>query len=313
MSNIDFEKSYVVLQGWMTSEMELKGSELIIYGIIYGFSQTENQRYTGGLKYLTKWTNSSKQDVISKLKSLEDKGFIKKYTELKNNVKFCEYEAIYTGGKNFLPVVNDFNQGGKNFLLNNISDTESSSNITELYIIDDSLEYSDKPDEDAKINELFQKNKKQENNLRGLLGDNIFRKTKSATPVLEKKNHITNNLKIKVNQLNESEEVKNVLYTWLDVLAQNKKQMSTEQLVIAVSELDRATNDDAVKVEAIKKATLRVYRSFEWTIEDAKKCLHKDINHLHNGSTTPTKTLEELNSRSTQWENEEDKIIPDIF
>ena len=86
-------ENYVVIQGWMITELDLKGNELLIYAIIYGFTQSENQVFSGSLQYLADWTNLSKRNVIERLKSLVDKGFIIKTEKLVNNVKSCEYRA----------------------------------------------------------------------------------------------------------------------------------------------------------------------------------------------------------------------------
>lgn len=32
-------ENYLVIQGWMITELKLKGNELLIYAIIYGFSR----------------------------------------------------------------------------------------------------------------------------------------------------------------------------------------------------------------------------------------------------------------------------------
>ena len=85
------DKTYVVIQSFMVNELDLKGNELIIYAIIYGFSQAENQTFSGSLQYLADWTNCTKQGVIKILKSLVDKGFIVKKENVINSVKFCEY------------------------------------------------------------------------------------------------------------------------------------------------------------------------------------------------------------------------------
>lgn len=84
--------NYVVLQSFMIKDLSLKGLELIVYAIIYGFSQNEG-RFTGSLQYMADWTNSTKQGVIKCLKSLEEKGLITKFETPKNGVKFCEYYA----------------------------------------------------------------------------------------------------------------------------------------------------------------------------------------------------------------------------
>lgn len=86
-------ENYVNICGWMLTDLKLKGNELIVYAIIYGFSQAENQVFSGSLKYLADWTNSTKQSVTKCLKSLVEKGYIKKSDKIINGVKFCEYYA----------------------------------------------------------------------------------------------------------------------------------------------------------------------------------------------------------------------------
>ncbi len=86
-------EQYIVLQGWMISDLNLKGNELIIYACIYGFSQAENQVFNGSLQYLADWTNSTRQTVINSLKSLIEKGYIEKTDKVINGVKFCEYQS----------------------------------------------------------------------------------------------------------------------------------------------------------------------------------------------------------------------------
>ena len=43
MSDKIKNENYVLIQGWMINELKLKGNELLIYALIYGFSQAENQ------------------------------------------------------------------------------------------------------------------------------------------------------------------------------------------------------------------------------------------------------------------------------
>lgn len=109
------DENYILIQGWMITELSLKGNELLIYAIIYGFSQIENQSFNGSLQYLAEWTNSTKQSAIKCLKALIDKGYIGKNEKYINNVKFCEYYAT-----KFNRVVNKVEQGSKQSLPNNI-------------------------------------------------------------------------------------------------------------------------------------------------------------------------------------------------
>lgn len=80
MNNVK-DGSYILIQSWMIKDLELKGNELLIYAIIYGFSQADGTAFTGSLQYLADWTNSTKQGVIKNLKSLMEKGFVKKVGE----------------------------------------------------------------------------------------------------------------------------------------------------------------------------------------------------------------------------------------
>lgn len=86
-------ENYIVIQGFMVNELGLKGNDLLVYAVIYGFSQLKNQRFTGSLQYLADWTNSSKQGVQKNLKSLLDKGLIAKEDKIITGVKFVEYYA----------------------------------------------------------------------------------------------------------------------------------------------------------------------------------------------------------------------------
>ena len=87
------DENYINIQGWMVTKLGLKGNELLIYAIIYGFSQAEDQTFNGSLQYLADWTNSTKQGVTKNLKALVEKGYIIKEDKYINNVKFCEYYA----------------------------------------------------------------------------------------------------------------------------------------------------------------------------------------------------------------------------
>ena len=84
-------ENYINIQGWMVTDLGLKGNNLLIYAIIYGFSQEEGQRFTGSLQYLADWTNSTKRGVLKNLKALTDAGLIAKEETTINGVKFCTY------------------------------------------------------------------------------------------------------------------------------------------------------------------------------------------------------------------------------
>lgn len=94
MANKIKEGNYINIQSFMVNDLNLKGNELLVYAIIYGFTQNYEDKFTGGLQYLCDWTSSTKQGIIKNLKSLVDKGLIEKSEVFKNGVKFVEYSTI---------------------------------------------------------------------------------------------------------------------------------------------------------------------------------------------------------------------------
>lgn len=108
-------ENYVIIQGFMISELKLKGNELLVYAIIYGFSQDGESVFSGSRNYLASWCNVSLPTIDNALKSLRDKGLIEKKTEIKNNVTFNTYKISLVGVKNLY-------RGGKKSLHNNIED-----------------------------------------------------------------------------------------------------------------------------------------------------------------------------------------------
>jgi len=143
-------ENYITIQGWMVTELKLKGNELLIYALIFGFTQTTNQNFTGSLQYVADWTNSTKQGVLKCLKNLIDKGFIEKREYYKNKVKYCEYRTTEFNG-----VLNKVEQGMQQSLIggikqslpNNISLNNNSNNTNDIKEFTLSNESEEKPKE----------------------------------------------------------------------------------------------------------------------------------------------------------------------
>ena len=161
------EGNFIVIQSFMVTELGLKGNELLIYAIIYGFSQDEGQRFTGSIQYLAEWTNMTKRSVLNILQSLVDKGLLQREEKFVNKIKFVEYwhtdislvvknfhwggEKISLGGeKNSLGVVKNFHWGGEKISPNNINnninntiDNNIDNNIDNIYIAGESPRMTD--------------------------------------------------------------------------------------------------------------------------------------------------------------------------
>ena len=72
------DENYILIQGWMRSEMGLSGAALMVYATIYGFSQTGNCYYSGSIDYLAEWAGVQRRQVMRILKELTEAGYIEK-------------------------------------------------------------------------------------------------------------------------------------------------------------------------------------------------------------------------------------------
>lgn len=163
---------FITVQGWMVNDLQLKGNELLVYAIIYGFSQDENCKFTGSLQYLADWTNSTKQGVIKCLKSLLEKGLIVKQSLMVNKVAYSTKfntsvkQSLMVGVKQSLP--NNINNNN----INNNKNNKKEINKEKVELINTLNSYKDNFSEDC-FNAIrdwlkYKKEKKQSYKLTGL-------------------------------------------------------------------------------------------------------------------------------------------------
>ncbi|MGN0787093.1 MAG: helix-turn-helix domain-containing protein [Christensenellales bacterium] len=98
-----FRNNFTVVFDWMITDLDLKGNELLVYSVIYGFSQDGAGEFNGSIDYLRRWTNSTKKTVISALNSLQEKGLITKSTTQVGKYKVCKYKAVPFSGVEITP------------------------------------------------------------------------------------------------------------------------------------------------------------------------------------------------------------------
>lgn len=90
------DNNFIAIQGWMRTKLNLKGNELLIYALIYGFSQDGESRFKGSRKYIADWCGCSLNTVDRSLSSLVDKGLLAKYPHIDDNgSRLVDYVAIH--------------------------------------------------------------------------------------------------------------------------------------------------------------------------------------------------------------------------
>lgn len=89
MKNTD----YIVIQGWMINELELKGTKLMVYALIYSYSRDGEGKFYGTIRHLEDATGNSRRSVMDALNSLVDEDLLIKESETINGVTFNRYKA----------------------------------------------------------------------------------------------------------------------------------------------------------------------------------------------------------------------------
>ena len=111
--------NYVVIQGWMCNELELKGNELLVFALIYGFNQDGVSQYRGGRKYIADTFNITLPTVDKALQKLIDLNYIIKDSSLDHinpDTYIINYEVVKKLSEG---VVKKLSEGGKETLHNN--------------------------------------------------------------------------------------------------------------------------------------------------------------------------------------------------
>ncbi len=255
-------ENYIHIPGWAVCELGLKGNELLIYAIIFGFSQEENQTFRGSLRYLMDWTNSTKATVINVLKSLTKKGLIEKKEKIINGVKFCEY--CVTRFKNedspIKPVVKNLYQGGikiiPNILDNNIG-TNSINRISKVSKKESQLEQD-------KISP-----KKEKNNSNSISQKQT--KAKKAKPKPFSFDEI-------IDAYTENEDLRKELKEHLKTRKQKKAALTNRALELSLKKLDKLADSDEEKILIVQNSIINGWVGFFELNE-------KDKNKLNNHSS----------------------------
>lgn len=110
--------------GWhlvITEEMRalgLSGNDLMVFALIYGFSQNGQGCFYGSISYICETCGISKSTTLRILQDLTQKGFIIKKEIYENGVKSVSYRS----GVKMTPEVSKCNEGGVKMKPNIIED-----------------------------------------------------------------------------------------------------------------------------------------------------------------------------------------------
>lgn len=255
------KENYIHIPGWAVCELGLKGNELLIYAIIFGFSQEENQTFKGSQRYLADWTNSTTRSVRENLKSLVKKGFIGKIERFENGVKFCEYYAtrLRTTQKEdvlqFSPGGKKVPGGGENFspnILENNLGTNSINRISKVSKKESQLEQD-------KISP-----KKEKNNSNSISQKQT--KVKKAKPK-------TISFDAIIDAYTENENLRVELREHLKTRKQKKAALNNRAIELSLKKLDKLADSDEEKLLIVQNSIMNGWVGFFPLKQDEKKQL----------------------------------------
>ena len=104
------ENDYIAILSPFVTKLGLSGNKLIIFSLIHGFCRDGEQEFKGSINYISEWTNTSRNTVISILKELVDLGLLEKRDYMVNGVKFCAYKV---GSQVFAPPIQNCDCGSE--------------------------------------------------------------------------------------------------------------------------------------------------------------------------------------------------------
>ena len=222
------DENYVSIQGWMINSLKLKGNELIIYALIYGFTQDGEQWFEGSRQYLAEWCNSTKQGVQKNLKSLVEKGYLIKEDVVINNVKFCKYksnlDAIHSSEQSLPTQATKFTGGSKQSCPP--PSKQSLPNNININNIDNNID-----------------NKK------------VSKKEKAP----EKKSFSFDEI---IDSYTDNEELRMELKEHLKTRKSKKATMTNRAIELSLNKLDKISSSDDEKIQIVQNAIMSGWTTF---------------------------------------------------
>lgn len=120
------QESYLNIQGWMVTDLHLTGVKLLIYAIIYGFSQDGKSDFHGSISYLQEWTGSCENTVRKYLSELVKEGLIKAFSV---NGGATHFTSNFEPPQNLHPTPSKFEGDNKDNKKENILSKDSRKNL----------------------------------------------------------------------------------------------------------------------------------------------------------------------------------------
>ena len=226
MENTDF----LNIQGWMINELNLKGNELIIYALIYGFTKDGVSEFRGSRQYMADWTNSSVRSVQNVVNSLVNKGMIEK------NNHINKYGSLETSGYKAINVPK-------------LSSEKSSSPLEKK--VHEGSEKSSSPLE-KKVHEGSEKS--SHNNIDNNISNNIVD--------IKEKNVKKETVNSVITEYTQNQDLQDALHDFVDMRTKARKPLTVRAMKLSLNELDKLAVDDVTKIAIVNQSIMHNWLTF---------------------------------------------------
>lgn len=96
MVTID-DNAYLLIPAFARKDYGLRGNELLVFSLVYGFSQDGLSRFTGSIAYVMEWVGIGRRTAIGILNNLCQKGLLRKFVRYDDARLRCDYSAVLPG------------------------------------------------------------------------------------------------------------------------------------------------------------------------------------------------------------------------
>ena len=225
MENTDF----LNIQGWMINELNLKGNELIIYALIYGFTKDGVSEFRGSRQYMADWTNSSVRSVQNVVNSLVNKGMIEK------NNHINKYGSLETSGYKAI----------------NVPKLSSEKNSLVEKKVHEGSEKSSSPLE-KKVHEGSEKS--SHNNIDNNISNNIVD--------IKEKNIKKESVNSVIAEYTENKDLQDALHGFVEMRNKARKPLTVRAMKLSLNELDKLAIDDVTKIAIVNQSIVHSWLTF---------------------------------------------------
>ena len=234
MENTDF----LNIQGWMINELNLKGNELIIYALIYGFTKDGVSEFRGSRQYMADWTNSSVKSVQNVVNSLVNKGMIEK------NNHINKYGSLETSGYKAINVPK-------------LSSEKSSSPLEKK--VHEGSEKSSSPLV-KKVHEGSEKS--SHNNIDNNISNNIDNNISNNIVDIKEKNIKKESVNSVIAEYTENKDLQDALHDFVDMRTKARKPLTVRAMKLSLNELDKLAVDDVTKIAIVNQSIVHSWLTF---------------------------------------------------